>query len=211
MSEVWDWPFRKVVEVSASSSPTPGGGSVSALVASLGVAMVAMVGNLTVGKEKFKDVEPEVKSILDDCYRIIGKLEELVDRDIAEFGNFMQVMKMPKNTEEEKALRNEKMQEALKRATDVPLETARTCLEALKLAERISEIGNPGAISDAGVGAYVTEAALNAVLLNVDINVPSIKDKDYCARAVEEKEKLMEEAKAIKEKAIGTVTRRLSQ
>lgn len=209
MSEVWDWSFRKVVEVSASDSPTPGGGSVSALVASLGVAMVAMVGNLTVGKEKYKDVEPEVKEILDKAYGIIGRLEQLVDQDIAEFGNFMKVLKMPKDTDEEKALRQARMQEALKSATDTPLEIASTCLEAVKLAEQLSKIGNKGAISDVGVAAYVAEAALNSALLSVDINLPGIKDADYVARASAERARLVNEALALKEQAVAKVQERL--
>ncbi|MHB1421344.1 MAG: cyclodeaminase/cyclohydrolase family protein, partial [Bacillota bacterium] len=138
MSEVFEWSFRKVVEISASDSPTPGGGSVSALVASLGAAMVAMVSNLTVGKEKYKDVEPQVIGIRDSIYKVISRLEELVDMDIAEFANFMKVLRMPKDSDEQKAERTAKMQGALKSATDTPLEIASTCLEALRLAHQLA-------------------------------------------------------------------------
>ncbi|WP_227766009.1 cyclodeaminase/cyclohydrolase family protein [Zhaonella formicivorans] len=209
MSEIFDWSLRKVLEVSASDSPTPGGGSVSAMVGSLGTAMVAMVGNLTVGKEKYKDVEPKVQEILTKAKDIMTKLEELVDKDIAEFGNFMDVLKMPKDTEEQKAKRAELMQKALVGATDTPLEIARVCLEALKIAEELSTIGNKGAISDVGVGAYVAEAALNSVLLSVDINIPSIKDQEYVAKALAEKNRLIVEAKALREKAVSQVQDRM--
>ncbi|WP_066637563.1 cyclodeaminase/cyclohydrolase family protein [Desulfolucanica intricata] len=209
MSEVFDWSFRKVVEVSASDSPTPGGGSVSALVASLGVAMTAMVCNLTIGKEKFKDVEPQAIEIRDEANEIIKKLEKLVAADIAEFGNFMSVLKLPKNTDEEKAKRTELMQKALKSATDTPLEIARTCLQALVITEKLSKIGNTMAISDAGVAAYVAEAALNAVLLSCDINIPMIKDQDYVQNVMAEKEKLVAEAKKLKDLAVATVQERM--
>lgn len=210
MSEVWDWPFRKVVEVSASNSPTPGGGSVSALVGSLGVAMVAMVANLTVGKEKYREVEPEVKAILSQVYELIEKLEQLVERDISEFSNFMRVYKMPKETEEEKRAREEAKQKALRAATDTPFVIADTCLKGLELAEKLSHIGNKGAISDAGVGAYVCDAALRSALLSVDINLPSITDLDYVREAQERKAELLSEADDLKAKALAKVKERLA-
>ncbi|MHB1125349.1 MAG: cyclodeaminase/cyclohydrolase family protein [Bacillota bacterium] len=209
MSEVFDWSFRKVVEVSASDSPTPGGGSVSALVGSLGASMVAMVANLTVGKEKYKDVEPQVIGIREGIYKVIGRLEELVDLDIAEFANFMKVLRMPKDTDEQKAVRTANMQTALKSATDTPLEIASTCLEALRLAHQLAGIGNKGAISDVGVGAYVAEACLHSALLSVDINLPGINDADYVAKANAEKGRLVTESKKLKEEAVAVVQERL--
>ncbi|HZW82691.1 MAG TPA: cyclodeaminase/cyclohydrolase family protein [Candidatus Deferrimicrobium sp.] len=209
MSEVYSWSVKQLIEVSASDSPTPGGGSVSALVASLGVAMVAMVGNLTVGKEKYKEVEAETKEILAEANAIISKLEYLVEADIAEFSKFMAVLKMPKNTDEEKAERTKVMQATLVSATDTPMEIARTCLAALKLADRLSGIGNKGAISDVGVGAYVAEAALNSALLSVDINLPGIKDVDYVARVGAERNALVAEAQVLKEIAVAKVQERL--
>lgn len=209
MSEIFDLSLRKVLEISASSSPTPGGGSVSAMVACLGTSMVAMVGNLTIGKEKYKDVEPQVEKILAKTETILAKLEQYVDQDIAEFGNFMEVLKMPKDTEEQKALRAAKMQKALIGATDTPLEIARVCLETLEIAEELSTIGNKGAISDVGVGAFVAEAALNSVLLSVDINIPSIKDQAYVERVSNEKQQLVEKAKYLCAKAVKQVQERM--
>ncbi len=209
MSELYDLPFRKVVAVSASDAPTPGGGSVSALVGTLGVAMAAMVGNLTFGKPKYKDVEPEIKEITGAAYFIINRLEKLVAADIAAFNKFMDVYRMPKNTDEEKAKREEQMQKALKTATDTPMEIARTLLEALEITERLSKIGNKMAISDAGVAAYVCEAAINAVLLSADINIPMIKDQEYVKAIVAEKEELVRKAKDLKEKAVAEVQERM--
>lgn len=207
--QIFDLPFRSLVAVAASDAPTPGGGSVSALVGCLGAAMTAMVGNLTVGKPKFKDVEEEVKAITGAAYFIINKLEKLVNADIAAFGKFMEVYRMPKNTEEEKARREELMQKALKEATDTPMEIARTLLEALVITERLSHIGNKMAISDAGVAAYICEAALNAVLLSADINIPMIKDEEYVKRIIAEKEEIVAKAKELKEKAVAVVQERM--
>ena len=209
MSEMFNLSFRKVIEESASNAPTPGGGSVSAMVGCFGAAMVAMVGNLTAGKEKYKEYEPQVKVILDKAYDIITKLEQLVDEDMAAFGNFMDVLKMPKDTEEQKQERTEKMQLALKKATDTPMEIARVCLDALKIADELSGFGNKGAISDVGVGAYVAEAALNSVLLSVDINIPGIKDAMYVNKVTAEKNQLVSEARTLKEKAVSQVQERM--
>ncbi|OAT86526.1 cyclodeaminase/cyclohydrolase family protein [Desulfotomaculum copahuensis] len=209
MSEIFDFPYRKVVAVAASDAPTPGGGSVSALVGALGVAMTAMVGNLTVGKPKFADVEPQVKEITGAAYFIINKLEKMVSADIAAFGKFMEVYRLPKNTDEEKARREELMQKALKTATDTPVEIARTLLEALVITEKLSKIGNKMAISDAGVAAYICEAAVNAVLLSADINIPMVKDQDYVSKVLAEKASLVTEAKRLKEAAVAVVEERM--
>lgn len=209
MSEVFDWSVKKLIEVSASDSPTPGGGSVSALAGSLAVAMVNMVGNLTVGKEKYKDVEADTKAILDEGYAIIAKLEKLVSADIAEFSKFMDTLKMPKNTDEEKATRTKVMQEVLISATDTPLEISRTCLAILQLAQKLAKIGNKGAISDVGVGAYLAEASLNSALLSVDINLPMIKDQAYVNRVTAERNKLVEDARTLREEAVAKVQERM--
>lgn len=209
MSEIFDFPFRKVVAIAASDAPTPGGGSVSALVGALGVAMTAMVGNLTVGKPKFADVEPQVKEITGAAYFIINKLEKMVSADIAAFGKFMEVYRLPKNTDEEKSRREELMQKALKTATDTPMEIARTLLEALVITEKLSRIGNKMAISDAGVAAYICEAAVNAVLLSADINIPMIKDQDYVNKVLAEKAQIVAEARRLKEAAVAVVEERM--
>lgn len=209
MSELFDKSLREVIEVSASAAPTPGGGSVSAIVASFGVAMAAMVCNLTVGKEKYKDVEPQVQGLLSSVTPMIARLEGLVDEDIADFGNFMATLKLPKATDEEKAVRSQTMQQALRRATDTPMEIARVCLKALEIVDQLAPIGNKSAISDAGVAAVVAEAALNAVLLSVDINLPSIKDQEYVSRVAAEKATLVAEAARLREDAVAKVSERM--
>ncbi|MCL6635584.1 MAG: cyclodeaminase/cyclohydrolase family protein [Peptococcaceae bacterium] len=209
MGTFFDKSLREIIAVAASNEPTPGGGSVSAMVACFGVAMTAMVCNLTLGKEKFKDVEPQVREIVDTAYGLLKKLEDLVDADMADFNNFMATFRMPKNTDEEKAARNEAMQKALKSATDTPMEIARVCLKALEITDKLAPIGNKMAISDAGVAAVVAEAALNGVLLSADINIPMIKDGEYVKKTVAEKEQMVAEAKRLKDRAFAVVQERL--
>lgn len=209
MSDMFDLSFRKILAVSASDAPTPGGGSVSAMVGALGVAMAAMVGNLTVGKPKYADVEAEIKEITGRAYYIINRLEKLVAADIAAFGKFMAVYRLPKNTDEEKARREEAMQKALKTATNEPMEIARTLLDALVITEKLSKIGNKMAISDAGVAAYVCEAAINAVLLSADINIPMVTDQEFVSQVKSEKARIVSEAARLKSLAIATVNDRM--
>ena len=209
MSEIFDWPLRKVIEASAADAPRPGGGSVSAMVGCFGVAMISMVGNLTVGKEKYRDVEAQTEKILERTKQLLGRLEELVSADMDAFNNFMKVLRMPKDTQEDKAATSRLMQQALTKATDTPLEIARVCLQGLELAHDLSSIGNKGAISDVGVGAYVCEAALNSVLLSVDINVPSIKDTAYVEKVLEEKKQLIAKAQELRAEAVAEVRARM--
>ncbi len=206
---MFDQSLRKILAVSASDAPTPGGGSVSAMVGALGAAMAAMVGNLTVGKPKYVEVEPEAKEITAKAYYIINRLEKLAAADIAAFDKLMAAYRMPKNTEEEKAKKEEVLQKALQTATNQPMEIARTLLEAMVITEQLSKIGNTMAISDAGVAAYVCEAALNAVLLSADINIPMVKDQEFVNAIIAEKNDLVAEAKRLKDLAVATVQERM--
>lgn len=209
MGKLFDKSLREVIEVSASKSPTPGGGSVSAIVACFGLAMASMVGNLTLGKEKYKDVAPEIKESLKEVNDLIDNLEELVAADMEVFNNFMRVCRLKGTTGEEKVVRENAVQKALKDATDIPVEIARVCLKALHIADRLSVAGNKTVVSDAGVAVLLAEAALKSALLNVDINLSMIKDRGYVNKIIAEKEDLVSEAVFLKEKALAEVKRRI--
>ncbi|GAI61927.1 unnamed protein product, partial [marine sediment metagenome] len=135
----------------ASNSPTPGGGSVAALAGALGVALISMVGNLTVGKKKYEDVEEDIKKIISSSEKLRYELSQLIEEDVKVFNNFMATYKMPKETEDEKKIRTEKMQEALIKAAKVPLRVAYKCLDILSLSKEVAEKGNINVVSDAGV------------------------------------------------------------
>lgn len=210
MAQVFDWSIRQFLKEAASNAPTPGGGSVAALCGALAASMASMVASLTVGKEKYAEVEPEMQAMLQKTAALIQRFEELVAADIEAFSAFMSVYKLPKDTEEQKAERTRRMQEALVQATETPLSIAEACLEVLELAEQAALKGNKGAVSDAGVAAYLSEAALNAALLNVDINVPLIKNDSYVAEARLKKEALTNQASVIKQRAASAVAGRLA-
>ncbi len=209
MSELFSQSLRDVLKVSASSEPTPGGGSVSAIAAAFAASMAAMVANLTIGRKKYKDVEQEVTRLRDRALCLMNRAEELVDADMSQFRRFMEYYKMPATTDEEKERREHLIQEALKGATETPLEIARLCLEVLKVVDEIAPIGNTMAISDAGVAAHLADGALKSALLNVDINLPSIKDEAFAREARENKEGLIDQARQLSGKALAAISGRM--
>lgn len=210
MSTLYDKSLCEIIELSSSRSPTPGGGSISAIAAVLGLSMASMVCNLTIGKEKYKDVENEIKGLLETSENLTGRLVELTEEDIKAFNKLMSAYRMPRASDVEKEAREAAVQKALIEATEIPMEIARACLQALQSACRLSEIGNKAAASDAGVAAVMTEAALIGALLNVDINTPSIKDLDYTGRVLAEKEKMLAEAGELRGRALATVRQRIN-
>lgn len=208
-SKVWEWTTEEFLTVSASSSPTPGGGSVSAYVGALAASMTCMVANLTIGKEKYKEVEPQVKEILSQAEMVLSLFKTGLSQDIAEFSKFMAVSKLPKGTEEEKTVRTEKLQAVLVLATDTPLGISQNCFKILQLAQELAPIGNKGAISDVGVAAYLAESALKSAMLSVDINLPQIKDEDYQERVKVERTRLFEKATVLCAETVAIVQSRI--
>jgi methenyltetrahydrofolate cyclohydrolase len=163
----------------ASSSPAPGGGSVAALSGALGAALTSMVCNLTVGKKKYADVEPDMKKILVQSEELRNTFTALVEKDTVAFGKVMEAYGLPRETDPQKALRGAAIREATKEATLVPLEVMKHCIDALALAQEAASRGNANSISDAGVSALMLHAACESAALNVRINLNSIDDSDF--------------------------------
>jgi formiminotetrahydrofolate cyclodeaminase len=163
----------------ASGTPTPGGGSAAAAVGAMGAALVSMVCNLTIGREKFTGVEARMKETLARSETLRAELSQLMTDDIEAYQAVMAAYRLPKDTEEEKAIRTEAIQSGLKKATLTPLATTRACAEVIELGQFVAESGNPNAASDAGAGAACAQAGLKAATLNVLINLGSIKDKVF--------------------------------
>ena len=174
----------------ASSSPAPGGGSVAALSGALGIALTSMVCNLTIGKEKYENVQNDVKKTLKQSEKLRKKLTRLIDEDTTAFNDVMKAFKMPKETEEQKKKRSAAIQEGYKKAAQTPLETAKTCAEALNLAKTVAEIGNINSITDAAVSALMIESGLKSAILNVKINLGSIKDEKFTQKINNELENI---------------------
>ena len=189
----------------ASNSPTPGGGSVAALAGALGAALISMVGNLTVGKKKYEDVEEDIKKIISSSEKLRYELSQLIEEDVKVFNNFMATYKMPKETEDEKKVRTEKIQQSLIEAAKVPLKVAYKCLDVLSLSQEVAEKGNVNVISDAGVAALLAKAALESAILNVKINLKMIKDERITEELSSSLKELLLKEKGQKEKVLGIV------
>lgn len=168
------------VDEVSSESPAPGGGSVAALAGSLGAALAAMVANLTVGKKGYEAAWDAMSDLAVRAQAVKDRLSRAVDEDTDAFNAVMEAMKLPKNSPEEKSARDRAVQDGYKAAANVPLETARACVEALKLA-REAVAGNRNSASDAGVAALMARAGAHGAALNVLINLGSIADAGYVA------------------------------
>ena len=193
----------------ASNSPTPGGGSVAALAGALGAALITMVGNLTIGKKKYEDVEEDIKKITSSSEKLRYELSQLIEEDVKAFNNFMATYKMPKETEDEKKIRTEKIQESLIEAAKVPLKVAYKCLEVLSLSREVAEKGNINVISDAGVAVLLAEAALESAILNVKINLGMIKDEKVRTELSSSLKEISLKEKGQKEKVLEIVEEKI--
>ncbi len=169
---------RFVDEVS-SNSPAPGGGSVAALAGGLGAALAAMVANLTVGKAGYESAWASSSALAERAQGIKAALLAAVDADTRAFDDVLAAMRLPKATDEEKRVRADAIAAAYEKATAVPLATARLCLSAIELAEEAARTGNRNSASDAGVGALVAKAGLESAILNVRINLPSVREGEF--------------------------------
>jgi glutamate formiminotransferase/formiminotetrahydrofolate cyclodeaminase len=178
----------------ASSSPAPGGGSVAALAGSLGTALSSMVCNLTIGKEKYQDVQDEIKDVLKKSEILRKRLTELIDKDTEVFNDVMKAFKMPKETDEQIEKRKKAIQEGYKTAATVPLETARTCEKILDVALVVAEKGNQNSITDAAVSALMANAGVKSAILNVKINLGSIKDEKFVKNISQELDEIEKNA-----------------
>jgi glutamate formiminotransferase / formiminotetrahydrofolate cyclodeaminase len=178
---------RFVDEVS-TDSPAPGGGSVAALAGSLGAALAAMVANLTVGKKGYEQVWDELSGLAERCQALKSQLVRAVDEDTEAFNQVMSAMRLPKETPEQQQARNQAVEAAYEAAARVPLNTARLCLEAIRMAWEVATKGNVNSASDAGVAGLVGRAGVEGSALNVLTNLGSVKNagfKDDCRQEVE--------------------------
>lgn len=191
-------PLQVYLDDAASKKPAPGGGSVSACAGALGAALVGMVCNLTRGREKFADVEAEMTTLVEASEAARSRLEQLLQEDTTAYNGVIAAYKMPKETEEEQAARTAAIQAGLIVAADVPLEICRVAVEVCRLAKVAAGIGNPQAVTDAGIGAILGEAAVAGAALNVKINLGSIKDEVYVAKAAAEIDEIQAEAAALR-------------
>ena len=210
MSNLTDLKSTEFLTALASSAPAPGGGGGAAMAGALAAALASMVANLTIGKEKFAQQEPEVKALLEEAEEVRRRLLGLVEDDAAVFNSFMSCYKLPKATEEEKAARANAIRSAAKQAAEVPLAIARASYKVLTLAERLVRIGNPGVITDGACSALLARAALRCAEYNVRINLGLTKDEAYNQSVQEELNNLLKTAEELELEALAVTDRVLA-
>jgi glutamate formiminotransferase/formiminotetrahydrofolate cyclodeaminase len=165
-----------LLESLAAGTPTPGGGSAAAHAGAVGAALVAMVARLTIGKKKYAEVEARMRAIAEEADTLRHELSQAVSRDAAAFKAVMMAMKLPKDSDADKAARAQAMEAAIHQAATVPLEVAQGCAQVAELAAEMVETGNANAITDGAAGAEMAAAGLRMAELNVLINAQSAKD-----------------------------------
>jgi methenyltetrahydrofolate cyclohydrolase len=195
-----DLSVRELLERVASGEPVPGGGSIAALGAALGSGLVEMVARLTVGKQNNADLDREMATLITRAGALREELTMAVDRDSEAYTNVMQAYRMPKATDEEKKLRHDAIQEALKEAARVPLAVAQLAFEILALSGAAVEKGNKNAVTDGLAAALMARSAVMAAVANVRINLQAITDEGFGAKALADTDSLEQKAAALEEK-----------
>jgi len=176
--------IKTFAEETASESPAPGGGSISAYMGALGASLAAMVANLSSHKAGWDDRWKEFSGYAEQAMAIQKDLLELVDEDTRAFNRVMDALGMPKSSDQEKASRKQAIQDATRYATEIPLKVMKRTFEAFELLRSMAETGNPNSVSDAGVGALAARSAVMGAFLNVKINAAGLEDKDYASRVL---------------------------
>ena len=192
-------------EETASESPAPGGGSISAYMGALAAALGTMVANLSSHKAGWDDRWEFFSNWADNGMAVMNELLYLVDEDTAAFNKIMDVFGMPKSTDEEKAARAEAMEVATLYATQVPLRTMKAAYKAFDVVRAMAEEGNPNSVSDAGVGALAARSAVMGACLNVKINAAGLKDRAMAEALVKEAEEIQAAAQRAEAEILAVV------
>lgn len=209
MKDISSLSINEFLEDLGSSSPTPGGGSASALCASIASRLTQMVASLTIGRPRFEKVQEEMTQAVEKGKILSGKFLDLAMKDSEAYDLFMKALSLPKDDEQEKARRKDSMQEALKRSTLVPLQTLELAKELVANSLVVAEKGNPNAITDAGVSALLADAAARGAAMNVKINLASIEDESFVQDGLHRVEAELGELEAAVEKVLTIVNSKL--
>ncbi len=198
-------------EETASESPAPGGGSVSAYMGALGAALAAMVANLSAHKPGWDDRWEYFSRYAEEGHAVMSELIRLVDEDTAAFNGIMNVFSMPKSNQQEKEARAEALERATLYATEVPLRTMRCSMRAFSVLRAMVEQGNPNSVSDAGVGALAVRAAVFGAMLNVKINAAGLKDRAKADEMTAEADRIAGDASRQESEIMEMVARIISK
>ncbi|HLO90661.1 MAG TPA: glutamate formimidoyltransferase [Lentimicrobium sp.] len=193
----------------ASESPAPGGGSISAFMGALGVSLATMVANLSSHKAGWDERWEEFSEWADKGQGIKSELIQLVDEDTRAFNKIMDAFGLPKNTDEEKALRTAAIQDATKYAIEIPFKVMKRSYAAFEVIRAMAETGNPNSVSDAGVGALAARSAVMGAFLNVKINASGLKDKEFVDKVLAEGAEIERKAKEEEEAILAIVNSKI--
>ncbi|NNC95096.1 MAG: glutamate formimidoyltransferase [Chitinophagales bacterium] len=193
----------------ASESPAPGGGSISAYIGALGASLATMVANLSSHKRGWDDRWEEFSNWAEKGQSIKDKLLHLVDEDTASFNGIMNAFRLPKGNEDEVAERKKAIENATKYAIEVPFQVMEVSLHSFELIKTMADIGNPNSVSDAGVGALCARSAVIGAYLNVKINIGGLQDKQYGDQKLKEATAMVEKAKQLEGEVMEIVESKL--
>jgi formiminotetrahydrofolate cyclodeaminase len=194
----------------ASDAPAPGGGSATGLVGAMATALVSMVANFTAGRERYAEVDTQMRGVLQETAALREELSRLMEDDERAYTGVSAAYRLPRGTDEEKRARSRAIQQALLAAAQPPLAMVRTCRRVLDLAELVARHGNPSLASDAGVAALFAEAALRAGAINVRVNLARVRNQETVQRIESELNALLEGAPSLKEEILAVVGRRMA-
>lgn len=204
-----DQTLEKLLSDIASKSPTPGGGTVAGISGALAASMVLMVCNLTIGKKKYQQVEDEMNKNLKDAQKLQTEFVLLAQRDAEVFNDVMEAYKLPHESDEEKNARKIAVEEALKKASLVPMDVLRRCETLACLCRSVALKGNENSISDAGVAVMLTHSAAQSACLNILINLSTISDEDFKGKLKTEQEHVLKTVKDLTDETMQIVHSKL--
>lgn len=204
-----DLTCRGFAEETASESPAPGGGSISAYMGALAAALGTMVANLSAHKPGWDDLWETFSDAAEEGQILLKSLLALVDEDTAAFNRIMDAFELPKATDEEKEARTQAIQDATLYATEVPLRTMKAAHSVFPLLRRMAETGNPASVSDAGVGALAARSAVLGAFLNVRINAKGLKNRDLADRLLAEAAQVAADAEVAEREVLDIVNAKI--
>jgi len=190
-----DLTCKEYANITASESPTPGGGSASAYIGALGAALGAMVANLSAHKAGWDDRWEEFSNWAEKGQKIKNELLFLVDEDTRSYNLIIEAFKLPKGTPEEIAERKKAIQDATRYAIEIPFKVMQKAFESMEVIKAMTEHGNPSSVSDAGVGALCARTAVMGAFMNVKINASGLEDKDFINEIIAKGAVIEKEAK----------------
>lgn len=206
-----DLTLKGFTEETASESPAPGGGSISAAMGAMGVALGTMVANLSAHKAGWDDRWEEFSVWADKGKTYMDQLIALIDEDTNAFNKIMDAFGLPKETEVEKAARKQAIQDATLYAIEIPYKVMELSFQSMEVMKAMAEIGNPNSVSDAGVGALAARSAVMGAFLNVKINAEGLDDKSKVEEFIQKGQQIVEKAQALEHQILEIVTRKIQK